>query len=959
MFSFGLGSLSRSKKKAKSEVARKRSTSYARDRSRKEDSDASDPSSGSESENKDKEKDAKRRVHRTSSRRERDRANDDKNPRSRSRPRRNRTASDKYQSSSSSTRSRRKSQGREPMTESRRASEARAGMSESKSRSPYPSFSKAHSREAPTSRESLARKFPNTPEHTDISERPFPRRPVEAKRNSWNKSNAAPPSPPLTNEGSHLRASKSTSSVRKDFDSLLGRGSSQDLKAAKDIPDTKKTTGPPSPTKHLRFSASRNSLRAAEEGTSSNATSPWSSRSKQAPDASSQSSAPPLTNPVKSPNTSPTRNPRLSALRPSNQPSIVSGSDATTATATYKRTGTPPTTLLSARTASKSNPPPPPPPPPPFGKSSQGSRSGNHTPIVEVVTDDQSVVDVSPATPVDHFFSASAPPPPPPAPSDGPQDIPRVDYLLQNGGISKLVTKHFSMAQKPPDVQIYQQYPPPQPVPSYVSTFSHYDKLLENYQNVIQKNGSLAVATGYKSVARRLLDRLEDVFSRNISSELCSCVMCREERDSSRSFQRDTSVSWGEVLELVSGRRELPPWPPFVPPTSSTANTNLDGIVRPMQKLDIDISEEWRDHFIRQSKKTKQTVDKWLACQPEEQAAPPTEVDDDTLSFTMATYLDTEKDRRTFFALVRGSQDIRAPTPAPTDPKPDLMPRTATALQRLYYLPTRPRDPECAMFLLNNPSHHTALATLAAISAQEWDLLISGRFDGLLVSGAESQFPSFGAIPSRGPTPHLRGPSRGPTPFRSIPSRGPTTPGPNGTHSPSTPGPVQMDEETEIAVLGEIEREILLGVEQLDDALEALHERAMGVCAAIRSRSAGLSLSARQRGGDTEELRAVMGTPFTGFGGDAEADSPQWGMSAPGTPFRPMSTNGFGLGHGIGHAGFEDDDGMDDAMSLAPDDSASNIGFSSRRRKHRRREGGKTRPRRTPAPVEEEDESEA
>ena len=371
-------------------------------------------------------------------------------------------------------------------------------------------------------------------------------------------------------------------------------------------------------------------------------------------------------------------------------------------------------------------PPPPPPPPPPFGKSSQGSRSGNHTPIVEVVTDDQSVVDVSPATPVDHFFSASAPPPPPPAPSDGPQDIPRVDYLLQNGGIPKLVTKHFSMAQKPPDVQIYQQYPPPQPVPSYVSTFSHYEKLLENYQNVIQKNGSLAVATGYKSVARRLLDRLEDVFSRNISSELCSCVMCREERDSSRSFQRDTSVSWGEVLELVSGRRELPAWPPFVPPTSSTANTNPDGIVRPMQKLDIDISEEWRDHFIRQSKKTKQTVDKWLACQPEEQAAPPTEVDDDTLSFTMATYLDTEQDRRTFFALVRGSQDIRAPTPAPTDPKPDLMPKTATALQRLYYLPTRPRDPECAMFLLNNPSLHTALATLAAISAQEWDLLISG-----------------------------------------------------------------------------------------------------------------------------------------------------------------------------------------------------------------------------------------
>ena len=132
----------------------------------------------------------------------------------------------------------------------------------------------------------------------------------------------------------------------------------------------------------------------------------------------------------------------------------------------------------------------------------------------------------------------------------------------------------------------------------------------------------------------------------------------------------------------------------------------------------------------------------------------------------------------------------------------------------------------------------------------------------------------------------------------------------------------------------------------------------------IISRTAGLSLSARQRQGEQEELRAVMGTPFTGLGA-GEDGTPVWGgMSTPGTPFRPLSTNGFGvggLGYGNGGNG-EDDDGMDDAMSLAPDDSASNIGFSARRRRHRHRRekdgSGRSRPRRTPAPVEEEDESE-
>jgi hypothetical protein len=361
-------------------------------------------------------------------------------------------------------------------------------------------------------------------------------------------------------------------------------------------------------------------------------------------------------------------------------------------------------------------------------------------------------------------------------------------------------------------------------------------------------------------------------------------------------------------------------WPPFMmAPTTVDAGGSGDEHV-PMQKLDIDVPEEYREHFIRQSRKTKVAVDKWLSEQNDPGTSAPNEVDDETLTFAMLTHL--EPQQRSIFCSLLG---LTSSTPVPRSddekprPKPPALVSSASAIQRLYRLSSLPRDPDTAMYMLNNPSLHHVLATLSAISDDEWEILISGRFDGFLRSGAEDTGPSVNPSNprwngSRSNTPIGGGISRGPTPnylegsFRSSSQAGPSSPASFG-------GPIALDEETEIAALAEVERDIFLGMEALEDAFEALHLKAEVVRRALRERGAGLSVANQSRRGSYVEAR--LGTPFSVAGG---------------------------LDSG------EEDFLIDDDRSLAPDDSASNISSNRRRRPKRRTE------RRTPAPVEEEDE---
>ena len=146
-----------------------------------------------------------------------------------------------------------------------------------------------------------------------------------------------------------------------------------------------------------------------------------------------------------------------------------------------------------------------------------------------------------------------------------------------------------------------------------------------------------------------------------------------------------------------------------------------------------------------------------------------------------------------------------------------------------------------------------------------------------------------------------------------FPSRGPT-PGMNGIGM-GPPAPVQLDEDTEIAVLAEVERNLLYDMERFEDAFEVLHSRAELVRNMLRERVTGLTMQAQiRRGPGSGEAFVRLDTPASGI-----------------TDFED-----------------EDDDGLGDVASLAPDDSASQI--STNRRRKQRRE------RRTPAPVLEEEE---
>lgn len=832
-------------------------------------------------------------------------------------------------------------------------------LERSRSGLPYPSFSKAHSKESVIkSEESIrAKSSPYTPDPTDVSRERGASPRISKHRASHP---GVPPSPPLTTFEPNLRRAGSGGSIGVSKARPL---SSYETIGARSFEHL-------APKDGLRFSASRSSLRDAEEGRSSSTVTPKSPGARSGTHKENEGStrrglgyrSPYGGSPTRKAQSRSSSNPQPSV----NVTDSNTDSDATFIVPNQKRehNGQPPPTGRGGGSQAEQA----------YRHTNQGNSStgGKQEPMIEVFESpdpelDRQQKEDEEGEYFDHNPSfPNAPPPPPPA--FEPVGIPRVDYLLHNGGLPHLLPKAFAFAGQPSAAQRYQQYNSPQisgpNLPDLRTVFAPYQSLLDDFEKVLTKNGSVAVATGYRSVARRLLERLEAVFNRNISSEVCACVICRQDRQQVDSMLEDTGVSWGEMLELVSGRRELPPWPPFVLPTNCTTGLGISSDLEklaPMQTLDVDVPEEYRDHYLRQSKKTKHAVQNWLASQPEDHTPPPTEVDDETLTFAMLTYLEHDQ-RRIFTALSRGYNSIpssRAPTPAQSsEPKSDLMPRISLALQRLYRLPKPPRVPESSMYLLKNPLLHNALATLAAISPAEWDILTSGRFDGFLWSGAEDYSSTADTLassmrsPSRGPQishtggsvpPNLA--SRTTTPFSPggvpLPHRG-TTPF-NSTGNGASPA-VQMDEETEIAVLAEVERDIYLGMEALEDAFERLHLKAEGVRQALRARGAGLAVSAQARrgsndGGADEGVGVRLATPNLGppnaNGSAAAASWPHYHQQThkhqPPFPFAPTPSP----------APPTDDWLLDsDAISLAPDDSASNIGWKERERRVRERHGG-------------------
>jgi len=802
-------------------------------------------------------------------------------PRSKDKPR-HRSSKSSRKADKASTPPERRSSNTSPVTTKRRSSMPvpeleRATSSNSplgsKMSLPYPSFSKAHSKEAVGSRENVVnpRLSYYTPDPTDLEKG----KEGEPRNGVPNTTTNAPPSPPETTMESKIRTEKpkvdtvKVERKRSDLQRAADELKKKLVRASSETGDRKE--------RRSHSSRSRNSLRESsnEEGKST------SSAKKSKPGTPSKLRP-------RQPTVEDSASSTGSHLRPPSSVESAAKSEETTCS-----------TIDSGATERPISPRP--------DRDSSPTTDPDSSPRTPTLTEpnfppsrkETPAISVFDGPTISGGVGESPMPPPPPPP---PQVLmPRVDYLMQHGGLLQPVPRTLLGALPP----IHTSNSGPQNPPYLDHVFLPFHDLFDKYDKVMSRSGSLAVATGYRSVARRLLDRLEAVFSRDISSETCTCVFCQASADNNLDLDDERGVSWGEILEYVCGRQELPQWPPFVMDSIHTGlGISASENAPPMQKLDVDVPEEFRDHYVRQSKKTKQSVDKWLQSQPHQASSPPQDVDDDTLTFAMLTRMEPEQ--RPMFSSLVGVVPTRPASTAGepiVNPSSDLLQKTGLAIQRLYRLASTPRDPESAMYLLSNPPLHNVLATLAAISDGEWDLLTSGRFDGFLRSGADD-------TPVPVTNPPSRGPSRGP-PSRmgtqSIPpSRGPT---------PATAGaPITLDEETEIATIAEVEREIFLSMEMLENAFEALHLKAETVRRIMRERGAGLAQANQQRRGGTP-FDPRMGTPAS-FAWESETD-----------------------------------DGFDDGASeLMPDDSASNISSSRHRRPKRRHE------RRTPAPVEEEDE---
>ena len=809
----------------------------------------------------------------------------------------------------------------------------------SRSSLPYPSFSKAHSKEAVNSREdfgtSVKKTNPYTPESTDLGS--------DEKQRSKSVDNTTPRAANVAEDG------RPPSPPETEFSQLSQQRKATPTRMTKLQEDEEAESRPSSQNSFLGRTKKEKDGRSKVSVKSKGSKASTAVKSPRKPENATVEEEQSSGEHNKDGNTGSRVDSNVTSVAPKKaQPETTSSRPA--ALDTYSSPD-------SAQDSSPRTPTQTPQFPPPSAAEIKPSPS----PFIhfEIPETESSAYD-------------SPQPPPPPPPPTVPINIPRVDYLMQNGGLPRLAPKTLLSGVSTFSPQGTSRAATP--MPSEIERiFGPFYSILNQYETVINKNGSLAVATGYRSVARRLLDRLENVFNRDLSSEGCFCVMCQNADLTVHEGSR--GLGWGEVLEWVSSRRELPLWPAFdfatlgVKATDEIVGVGVSGHqrtasdpVRPGSpvKIDPDIAEEYRDHFLQQSKKTKMAVNRWLSSCPQTAATPPQEVDDETLSFAILTHLD-QTHRPLFNALISGSSVLQPVTRAPTPlrkPRSDFMMKTVHSLQRLYRLPVPPRDPEAAVYLLKNPEIHNLLATLSGISVSEWEILTSGRFDGFLWSGAESEFPSANPspAPSRGPTPSNAPPLRSPmspglarqvsgsrttTPF--SPMRGQTfSPalGPNGfpisrgpTPSSQLRHPVSNDEETEIAILAEIEREIYQGMEILEDAFEGLHRKAEMVRRALRERGAGLSISLQSRRTSHPDIinASTPGLPSTGLGLGYER--PSWGDG--GSELNSES----------------DWDPGDEMMSeLAPDDSASNISSSRHRRPKRRNE------RRTPALVEEEDE---
>lgn len=515
-----------------------------------------------------------------------------------------------------------------------------------------------------------------------------------------------------------------------------------------------------------------------------------------------------------------------------------------------------------------------------------------------------------------------------------------VDYLLQNGGLPKPISITFSPQKDPHEIAYTTNNGTEVPEVSYApvddlsgdgkslqTIFAPLHYSLDAYTQILTNGGSVAVGTGYRSVARRLLERVEALFA------------------------RDIGLPWGETLEWLRGkrRRERLPVLPVLPVRGllKKGSSGVDEGETPTVLGNNQIPEEPRyppppppialpqppadgqgvHQMLQEGEKirTKTKVEEWL---DETETVLSTTINNNASGPVLnsgSTSNGKANDIAGIFYVTlanqfnlppQNSQALTIPQDAASTASQEeeeeklvsgivmdllnesplqkelyatyladnaLLERTMLALRRLYTsFPTHTITRSiAALYLLLHPDLHPVLEAISRITKGELDLLNSGRFDGFLDE-------------------------------KDI---------------------IPADEEKELEALEVLDGNIFRTMEKLEDEIEALHVRAEEVRRKLRVRKEAIARKLVLAGKDKDNSNG--GVAISGGGGSME----QFGgvLSRQNTAASAALVKHVQLPPPPPKSDyFEGLDRESTLNPIMPDDSASNYGSRHRRRTTRK-----------------------
>lgn len=373
-----------------------------------------------------------------------------------------------------------------------------------------------------------------------------------------------------------------------------------------------------------------------------------------------------------------------------------------------------------------------------------------------------------------------------------------VDYLLANGGLPRPISITFSPQGDPHEIDYILAKGGEIPEVSYapintgheeaggqgresLTVFAPLHESLDAYTQILANGGSVAVGTGYRSVARRLLERVEALFARDIGlpwGETLEWLRGKRRRERLpvlpvlpvRGFLKKGTSGVGEgetptVLGNNQGGDEPPRYQPPPPPAapllqppadgqgvhqmlaegekirtktkveewldetetvlSTTINANGGGPVPnsiptvPSGKAN-DLAENFFVTLANQFNVPQPNSGALVAQQDAASTASQEEEEEKLVSGIVMELLNEDREQKERYAHYLNDNA--------------LLERTMLALRRLY--PSFPvhtiTRSIAALYLLLHPDLHSVLEAISRITKGELDLLNSGRFDGFL-----------------------------------------------------------------------------------------------------------------------------------------------------------------------------------------------------------------------------------